>query len=72
MGRNEKSLERIYERDSSLGAFIINIAIDNYPDVFNELDSAPWRRRDLDHDLRIYLEDNDFLNRSRVCIFIYN
>jgi hypothetical protein len=58
MNRSEKTLERIYERDSATGAFIINVALDIYPDVFNELDSAPWRRRDLDHDLRIYLEES--------------
>ena len=51
--RDEKTLEKIYERDKATGAFIISIALDRYVDVFNELDSAPWRRRDLDHDLRL-------------------
>ena len=56
MKRDEKTLERIYERDKT-GAFIISISVDHYVDVFNELDSAPWRRRDIDHDLRLFLED---------------
>jgi hypothetical protein len=55
--RDEKTLEKIYERDKASGSFIISVALDRYVDVFNELDSAPWRRRDLDHDLRIFLED---------------
>jgi hypothetical protein len=55
--RDERRLERIYERDKGSGAFIISIALDRYVDIFNELDSAPWRRRDLDHDLRVFLED---------------
>ena len=55
--RDERILERIYEKDKATGAFIISIALDRYVDVFNELDSAPWRRRDLDHDLRVFLED---------------
>ena len=55
--RDERTLERIYEKDKTTGAFNISIALDHYVDVFNELDSAPWRRRDLDHDLRIFLED---------------
>ena len=55
--RDERSLERIYEKDKGTGAFIISLALDRYVDVFNELDSAPWRRRDLDHDLRLFLED---------------
>jgi hypothetical protein len=57
MKRDERTLERIYEKDKKTGAFIISIALDRYVDVFNELDSAPWRRRDLDHDLRLFLED---------------
>ncbi|XES77806.1 MAG: hypothetical protein ACBZ72_02735 [Candidatus Bathyarchaeia archaeon] len=56
--RDEKTLERIYERDKQSGAFIISVAIEKYPDIFNELDSAPWRRRDLDHDLRVFLEES--------------
>jgi hypothetical protein len=55
--KDERILERIYEKDQATGAFIISIALDRYVDVFNELDSAPWRRRDLDHDLRLFLED---------------
>ena len=58
MKQAEKSLEKIYERDPDSKAFIISIAIDRYVEVFNELDSAPWRRRDLDHDLRIFLEES--------------
>ncbi len=57
MKRDEKTLEKIYEKDKTTGAFIISVALDRYVDVFNELDSAPWRRRDLDHDLRIFLEE---------------
>lgn len=56
MKHDERTLERIYEKDP-LGAFIISIALDHYVDVFNELDSAPWRRRDIDHDLRVFLEE---------------
>jgi hypothetical protein len=56
--RDGKTLERIYERDKETDAFIISIAIERYPDIFNELDSAPWRRRDIDHDLRIFLEES--------------
>ncbi len=58
MKRGERALERIYEKDKDTGAFIISVALDHYEDVFNELDSAPWRRRDLDHDLRIFLEES--------------
>jgi hypothetical protein len=66
----DKSLEKIYERDKATAAFIISIAIDRYVDVFNELDSAPWRRRDLDHDLRVFLEESSSDIPSRYDIIL--
>jgi hypothetical protein len=53
-----KALEKIYEYDKESGAFIISTAIERYPDVFNEWDSAPWRRKDIDYDLRVFLEES--------------
>jgi hypothetical protein len=58
MAQKKKPLERIYERDKKTNAFIISVAIENYADIFNELDPAPFRKRDLDQDLRDYLEDS--------------
>src|SRR3989339_2067890 len=55
---NNKSLEKLYECEKDTGEYIISIAIERYPDVFNELDSAPWRRRDIDYDLRVFLEES--------------
>jgi hypothetical protein len=54
---DEKALERIYEIDVDTESFIISVAIEDYNDIFNELDSAPFRIRDLNHDLRIFLEE---------------
>jgi hypothetical protein len=58
MGRSEQPFEKIYERDRATNSFIISVAIEKYADIFNELDPAPFRKKDLDHDLRIYLEDS--------------
>ena len=58
MTQRKKPLEKIYERDEASNAFIISIVIKNYADIFNELDPAPFRKRDLDQDLRDYLEDS--------------
>jgi hypothetical protein len=55
---DDKTLEKIYERDKETGAFVISVAIHNYVDIFNELDSAPFRVRDLDRDLRVFLEES--------------
>jgi hypothetical protein len=46
MKQAEKPLEKIYERDKATNAFIISVAIDEYADIFNELDPAPFRKRE--------------------------
>jgi len=59
MGYAEKKpYEKIYERDESTNGFIISVVIEKYADIFNELDPAPFRKRDLDNDLRAYLEES--------------
>jgi hypothetical protein len=58
MGPGEKKpYEKIYERDPVTSGFIISTVIGKYADIFNELDPAPFRKRDLDIDLRAYLEE---------------
>lgn len=54
----KKPLEKIYEKDEATNSFIISVAIENYGDIFNDLDPAPFRKRDLDQDLRDYLEES--------------
>ncbi|MBN2735932.1 MAG: hypothetical protein JXR70_03055 [Spirochaetales bacterium] len=50
-------LNRIYDRDPLSGAYIIQVSIDRYTDIFNELDPSPLRKRDLDADFVNYIED---------------
>jgi type IV secretory pathway VirB9-like protein len=56
MKPDEQALEKIYEKDQT-GTFVISVAIEKYVDIFNELDSSPFRRRDLNSDLRKFLEE---------------
>jgi hypothetical protein len=58
MKTRKSLLEKIYEQDPGSKAFIIKISIDHYKDIFNDLDPAPFKIRDLDPDLKIYLEDS--------------
>jgi hypothetical protein len=58
MAQVGKPLEKIYEKDEATNSFVISVAIDNYADIFNELDPASFRKRDLDQNLRDYLEDS--------------
>jgi hypothetical protein len=58
MGQSEnKPYEQIYEKDPATNGFIISTVLGKYADIFNELDPAPFRKRDLDIDLRAYLEE---------------
>jgi hypothetical protein len=58
MKRSNAVLEGIYEKDPATNAFILAITTEKYADIFNELDPAPFKRRDINHDLRVYLEDS--------------
>jgi hypothetical protein len=60
MKRADAALDRIYERDTATNAFIIATAVEKYTDIFNELDPAPFKKRDINHDLRVFLEDCSF------------
>lgn len=55
MNRKLEYLEKIYERDQTSNAYIIPVALDRYSDMFSEWDPAPFKKRDLDYDLRQYL-----------------
>jgi hypothetical protein len=57
MERTDATLEKIYEKEPQTNSYIIAAAIDKYTDIFNELDPAPFKKRDLDHDLRVFLEE---------------
>ncbi len=57
MTPTDAALEKIYEKDSATGTFVIAAALERSSDFFNELDPSPIRRRDLDDDLRVFLED---------------
>lgn len=51
-------LARFYDKDADTGAYIIPVSVDVYADFFNEWDSAPLRRRDLDDSLLQYLQQS--------------
>lgn len=46
----------IYAIDKTTDAYMIEAALDNYGDIFNEWDPAPFKRRELSPDLQVYLE----------------
>lgn len=48
--------EELYRQDKNSGAYIIEIALDKYSDIFCEWDPAPFKLRDIDPNLELYLE----------------
>ncbi|KGP73105.1 hypothetical protein [Pontibacillus yanchengensis] len=53
---NKNYLEQFYTIDED-GDYIIEIAIEDYDDIFNTWDSSVYNVRDLDSSLRSFIED---------------
>lgn len=49
-------MEGVYRRDPKAGAFLLEISLDKYRDVFNDWDSANFQNRDMDPELKNFLE----------------
>ncbi len=58
MRPDREGLGKVYQVDPANGAFLVEVALDRYEDVFNEWDPAPYKRRDLDPDLLTYLNES--------------
>lgn len=50
-------LNKIYEKNLDTGNFIIPVSLEKYNDIFNDWDSAPFKKRDIDPDLARFLEE---------------
>lgn len=53
---DEKLFQEIYKIDGSTKLYMVEIALDQYTDIFSEWDPAPFKRRSIDPDLELYLE----------------
>ena len=58
MQADKDGLGKVYQVDPATGAFLVEVDLDRYEDVFNEWDPAPYKRRDLDPDLLTYLNES--------------
>jgi hypothetical protein len=54
--KRKSVFSEIYALDQSTHRYMIEIALDQYEDIFNEWDPAPFKRREIDADLELYLE----------------
>ncbi|WOD40935.1 hypothetical protein [Nodosilinea sp. E11] len=58
MALKEELFNEIYAIDEANNAYMIEAALDSYTDIFSEWDPAPFKRRELDPDLQLYLENS--------------
>lgn len=54
--KQDKLFSEIYKIDASTNLYMIEIALDQHSDIFSKWDAAPFKRRDIDPDLKLYLE----------------
>lgn len=58
MNIDNKILNYLYKRNPKSKAYIIEVKLNSYQDLFNNLDPSPLRKRDLDDDFITYLEES--------------
>lgn len=56
MKKSNSIFSEIYTLDPVTNCYIIEIGLDQYADIFDEWDPAPFKRRSLDPDLELYLK----------------
>jgi hypothetical protein len=52
----KNAFQNLYNKNPETGAYIIEISLDDYAELFNGWDASPLRRRDLEPELLDYLE----------------
>lgn len=58
MGKIEELLNRIYDRNPDNGNYKIEVSLQNYAEIFNDWDHAPYKRKDIDPELLCFLADS--------------
>ncbi len=57
--KRKNYLKQIYKMNPDTNAYIIEVSLSGYNDIFNGWDSSPIKRRDLDPDLVYFMEECD-------------
>jgi len=58
MRKIDSLLERIYEKNSLNGNYIIEVSLNNYAGIFNDWDHAPYKRKDIDPELITFIQES--------------
>ena len=65
MKRKKKLLDRLYSYDKKNNAYVIEVSLDKYEDIYNEWDATPFRKRDIEEEFVDYLLDSSYDIPSR-------
>lgn len=73
MKKQTMHTSHVYRTFESTNRYAIEIAIDNYNDIFNEWDPAPFKRRSLNPELQYFIDEcsNDISIRHPLAIVFY-
>ena len=55
--KKRTKMTQVYRKHENTDRILIEVALDRYEDIFNEWDPAPFKRRDIDPDLRSFFEE---------------
>lgn len=53
----ENMLKQMYTYDRDKSAFVIEVSLDDYGDIYNEWDYAQIKRKDINQELKAFLEE---------------
>ncbi len=54
---NKNYLKKLYKYDDVKNRYMIEVSLDDYLELFNAWDAAPIKKKELDPELLVYLED---------------
>jgi hypothetical protein len=54
--KKKHEFQNIYNKNPETGAYVIEVSLDDYSELFNGWDASPLRRKDLEPELIDYLE----------------
>lgn len=57
MSKKINYLNKIYEKNHETGDYIVEVSLDSYTDIFNEWDHASYKKRDMDPELALFIEN---------------
>jgi len=59
-GKRKSILDKLYSYDKKNNAYVIEVSLDKYEDIYNEWDPTPFKKRDIEPEFVDYLLDSSY------------